>query len=797
MLIGGSIAMLAMAGAGSMLANYAWREAQEAEIEATLRAGVAAAAHLMRGDLAAAEEQIKQRVADFMRGLLDDLTITSDDIFVQHDFATNRTTVTVAGNALYAFKSLWAAGGTGAPEALDVQVIVEFDASQFEFALALDVSRSMGLTPPGWSVTRLDALKDTIDTVAQTVEAVSTTNPGIVTLALVPYSNVVNVADTSGMSRTEAKERYVRMLTGAEYSTHASRDSEGHWVDTFHYYGTGADMGPLASRDLPDFLTVTDWDLHQPGADNVSSQVPDLGTWDFEGSDFWNGCVMARWGAYWDPDARPVVWNPGDPSNWPARKTVAGWEPGSTGIQGVPLHLSDEPPDATDPNTRFTAYSWPDARSAGTADSHLNEVMRMALDPSFSSRALVSVSENHWHFRAQDRGGSLLCPDASIVPLTDDITSLQAANDYEPVASHSRTFIGQTFLHLGIVWGLRALSPLWRDVWKSKSVSGDDLPRTPCAEGGTVQGCSQSVEKAIVIVSDGANWLGDVRRGRSFERRVRGQVYLANPRFGWGRCDAEFRSDAVFRTAISAEDPATFSAGFDVDSSGVFTPAGLSTVLDGFQHLHPLLATLNPLVPADQLVINSYRMVWENALKDMTPWQLFRGYDDNSPTKNADAADVLTDPANVFGLEGRPVHSGHYCRPMAPPFSAYGRVDDLVRVGDGPPVADVAPLSVPSWPWSDSTGDLEPPLKDRLDDWFREACDIAGQRGVRIHAIYIGGDQRPWEQDAIALLEECVDRGYGSSPAVDEVHVTPTAQELQNAIENIIDIRRTLRFVDP
>ena len=332
MLIGGSIAMLAMAGAGSMLANYAWREAQEAEIEATLRAGVAAAAHLMRGDLAAAEEQIKQRVADFMRGLLDDLTITSDDIFVQHDFATNRTTVTVAGNGLYAFKSLWAAGGTGAPESLNVQVIVEFDASQFEFALALDVSRSMGLTPSGWSVTRLDALKDTIDTVAQTVDAVSTTNPGIVTLALVPYSNVVNVADTSGMSRTEAKERYVRMLTGAEYSTHASRDSEGHWVDTFHYYGTGADMGPLASRDLPDFLTVTDWNLHQPGVEDVSTQVPVLGRWDFEGSDFWNGCVMARWGAYWDPDARPIVWDPGDPGNWPARKTVAGWEPGSTGI---------------------------------------------------------------------------------------------------------------------------------------------------------------------------------------------------------------------------------------------------------------------------------------------------------------------------------------------------------------------------------------------------------------------------------------------------------------------------------
>ena len=118
-------------------------------------------------------------------------------------------------------------------------------------------------------------------------------------------------------------------------------------------------------------------------------------------------------------------------------------------------------------------------------------------------------------------------------------------------------------------------------------------------------------------------------------------------------------------------------------------------------------------------------------------------------------------------------------------------------MGDGAPVSDVAPFSVPTWLWSSPTADLENPITDRLDDWFREACDIAGQRGVRIHAIYIGGDTRPWEQSAIALLEDCVDRGYGGNPVVDEVHATPTAQELKDAIEDIIDIRRTLRFVGP
>ena len=800
MFIGGSLAMLAMASVGGLMSNYGWREAQEEEIDAALRAGVSASAHFMRGNLTTAEDQIKQRVADFMRGLLGDVSIAKDDIVIEHDFSTNRTTIKVEGNATYAFKNLWAAGRTGDPESLTgEQVIVEFDASQFEFALALDISRSMGIKPPGWTVTRLDALKDAINTIAQTVDAVSKTNPGIVTVSLVPYSNVVNVADTSGMSQTDAKERYVRMLSGAEYSAQTSRDTEGHWVDTFHSYGTGDDMGPLASRSLPDFLTATDWNLRQAEAADVSTQAPDVGTWNTRGEDFWNGCVMARWGAYWDPNARPVIWDPTDTDNWPAKKTMAGWEPGSTSIHDLPLHLSDAPPDANDPNTRFTAYSWPDANVHGFADASLDRVINRTLDPTYNPYFPdLPRSENHWHLRTPDRGGSLLCPEAFIVPLTDDLTTLQTANTFDVVQLQSRTYFGQTFLHLGIVWGLRTLSPLWRDVWKTKSVSGDDLPRTPCLDGGTTQGCSQSVEKAIVIVSDGANFFGDPRRGRSFGYFDPANAITSNPNFDYGRCNSVFRSTgfADYRAAMSAEDPTTFASNFDVDGTGAFTPTGMSAVLDGFQAFHPVVSALNPAIPTDRLRINTYRMVWENALKDMTPWQLFRGYDDNSPITATDAIDVLVDPTNAFGFEGRPVQNGHYCRPHAP-FSAYGRPDELVRVGDGPPVEDVAPFSVPTWLWSSPTADLQAPITDRLDDWFREACDIAGQRGVRIHAIYIGGNTRPHELAAIALLEECVDRGYGGNALEDEVYAAPTANELKDAIEDIMDIKRTLRFIGP
>ena len=591
----------------------------------------------------------------------------------------------------------------------------------------------------------------------------------------------------------------MRMLTGAEYSAQTSRDTEGHWVDTFHSYGTGDDMGPLAARSLPDFLTATDWNLRQAEAADVAAQASDVGTWNTRGEDFWNGCVMARWGAYWDPNARPVIWDPADTDNWPAKKTMAGWEPGSTGIHDLPLHLSDAPPDANDPNTRFTAYSWPDATIHGFADASLDRVIHKTLDPTFNPYFTdLPRSENHWHLRSLDRGGSLLCPEAFVVPLTDDLTTLRTANSFDVVKLHSRTYFGQTFLHLGIVWGLRTLSPLWRDVWNTKSVSGDDLPRTPCLEGGTTQGCSQLVEKAIVIVSDGANFFGDPRRGRSFGSFDPAKAITSNPTFNSGRCHSIFRSTgyADYRAAMSAEDATTFASNFDVDATGAFTPTGMSAVLDGFQAFHPDVSTLNPAIPTDRVVINAYRMVWENALKDMTPWQLFRGYDDNSPTKATDAIDVLVDPTNAFGFEGRPVQNGHYCRPHAP-FSAYGRPDELVRVGDGPPVADVAPFSVPTWLRSSPTADLQAPVTDRLDDWFREACDIAGRRGVRIHAIYIGGNTSPHELAAIALLEECVDRGYGANPLEDEVHATPTAQELKDALEEIVDIRRTLRFVGP
>ena len=145
MFIGGSLAMLAMATFGGLLVNYGWREAQNVEIETALKAGIAASARFMRGNIADAEEEIKERVAAVMRGLLDGAELDANDITITNDAESGRTIITVGGDASFAFRTLWAGGGAGGPELISETAAIEFDASQFEFALALDVSRSMGI----------------------------------------------------------------------------------------------------------------------------------------------------------------------------------------------------------------------------------------------------------------------------------------------------------------------------------------------------------------------------------------------------------------------------------------------------------------------------------------------------------------------------------------------------------------------------------------------------------------------------------------------------------------------------
>ena len=78
-------------------------------------------------------------------------------------------------------------------------------------------------------------------------------------------------------AHSEDKERYVRMLAGTADSRSAllaaARARSGHWVDTFHHYGAGSNLGPFQEQTLPaNLLNNQDWNLRRTNVQiNVSA----------------------------------------------------------------------------------------------------------------------------------------------------------------------------------------------------------------------------------------------------------------------------------------------------------------------------------------------------------------------------------------------------------------------------------------------------------------------------------------------------------------------------------------------
>ncbi len=519
---------------------------------------------------------------------------------------------------------------------------------------------------------------------------------------------------------------------------------------------------------------------------DVSAVAPNLdtgagpGIWAVDDEDFWNGCVMARWGAYWDAQARPPGWSADAADvNWPTTRAVPGWSPAAAGLPAdTPLHFSDAAPDAADPNTLFTAYSYSDARIGSTADHRLQSVMLDLLEPDWQGLETATQGDNDWSVDA-DRGGASMCPPAPLIPLTEQVDVLRSAIDgLEAIPRHGPfNGLSANYLHLGVVWGLRTISPLWRDVWQVEDAAARPRPATPCAAGDTAVGCDTDLHKSILIVSDGSNDVGFVARGRQHPPNP-----PDNARFdqdALGGCHPQWLPTYSAAAGERSED--AFNAHFSafVDTDGHFAAGGMTTVLDAFH------ARGDPL--ADTPTRRSLR---EHVLTGVTPWQIFRGVD------RAGAIDALLDPDNEFGFSGRPVQLHHFCG-WSSVFGAYGRLDDATRVGESgalpatllDPVHGAAPFKVDSGLVSQS--DIQSGLSGQLDDWLYESCALAGQRRVRINAIYMGPENYPKPLD---VLKECVRRA-GGDPERD-VYVTPTAQGLANAFTELFTIRRNLRFLD-
>ena len=825
-LIGGAFIIGMMASVGAVMSNYAWREAQSEELRAAVRAAVSVAGPLLGGAGGALDPRIKEKVAAFASAAMPGLTVDAGDVSVAYNSDADITTIVVGGD--YDFQDIWIVGdgATSVSNTVDVRL----ESEQYEVALALDVSKSMDVPLEG-NTDRIDGLKTAIENVIDSLESTGATTPGSILVSVVPYSPAVNVADTcnadpdTGLcraARSAGKERYVRMLAGVRDTMAATladarnaKDGNvgGHWVDTFHHYGAGTDLGPLRRQYLPtELLDNRNWDLRRTDVSiDVSDQVPALGNWVVDDVDFWNGCVMARWGAYWNAAARGPGWTPEQAGNWPASKAVGAWSAGGTALPATtPLHLSDAPPDADTPDTLFTAYSWPDARISGRADGWMQNTVIELLHPGAMSVAPV-VGDNSWSLAGN--GGDVFCPDVPISPLTEDLnlvrSTVRGLRTTDRYDSGSGNDIGATYMNLGVVWALRTLSPLWQGVWDVRDVRSVKRPGVPCAPGESERQCNPSLKKSIVLVSDGANYMGKV-----VSRLYPGHGVHSNPSSHDPEWVCNRTNVSAYLAADAVSTPDAFNAYFRsphvdtdlVDSNGKLNDAGLERVAEAFLRF----ATADNVdfygYPEPEADTPERKDDLRNALASAasggrpTPWQLFRGW-------NPEVIDALVGE-DAFGFDGRPTLVGARCRPSST-FSVYGRADDMVYMGDvGPdaltdpaPVTDVAPYEVASLPASvvGSPGSyaganaIHGEMNSRLDEWLLDACRIAGARRVRINVVFIGNPV--WNAVQVEGLERCVDAA-GGDPDVAEVFVTPTAAELNSAFEELFTIRRNLRFLN-
>ena len=801
---------------GSMLmVNHAWREAQWEELRSAERAAVAAAGALLAGaGDPQTDDEISETVARVAAAQMPGLRIGTDDVDIAHDPLTDLTTVTVRGT--YEFHDLWDLGGGDVETTAQQEFRLRLETDRYEVAVALDISTSMA-DPLSDGVVKLDGLKDAVVRVADIMQTESATTPGGILVSIVPFSAAVNVADTCNAdpqtgacraARSAGKERYVRMLAGVRDSMadtladarSAERQGTGaHWVDTFHHYGVAS--GALRHRYLPtDLLNDRDWNLRRTNVNiDVSGQLPRNQRWRVDDEDFWNGCVMARWGAYWNDRARTPGWSANDSGNWPAAGDVPGWTPASPALSDTPLHLSDAAPDTDAPNTLFTAFSWPDAWIGGAADQMLRDTAVELLHPGVNSPA-VAGGDNDWS--AAGKGGDAFCPRVPITPLTDDLDVLRRTAANLEVAEAFTTAGGDwgaTFMNLGVVWGLRTLSPLWQGVWDVRDIQNAPRPGVPCAPGEPEADCDGRLNKLILIVSDGTSQLGYVVGSRLLPN----YGDLSRPSLNTESvCNSVGLS--TYHQAEAATTPAAYNDYFRaphvaadlVDANDRLNAHGRVEFASAFLDV---AGRRNRAVPRNRLA-NALRTVAPSAMTP-TPWQLFRGLD-------AEVAEGLV-ASNTVRLEGRPVLAGPRCGPTSL-FSPYGRADDLIYVGadttppgsELPPVADAAPLEIATLstaiignglPGSLDEIGLRRALSDRIDEWLVEACAVAGERRVRVHAVFMGDSSG---NDAeIDVLERCVDAA-GGDPQADDVFVTPTSADLTTAFEQVFTFRRNLRFVN-
>ena len=363
--------------------------------------------------------------------------------------------------------------------------------------------------PPAPRISKLTALKNAMHGVFQVVDQAAANDPGSIMVSLVPFAVGVNAADTCNpdpgtgacrAARSEGKLRYVRMLAGPAETRlrpccrRPGRRAATGWTPSITT-GRVRTWGPLQEQTLPaNLLNNQDWNLRRTNVQiDVSAQAPNLdtgagnGIWVVDDEDFWNGCLMARWGAYWDTAARPAGWTADDGDNWPPPRR---WRRGrrrrrrSEATRRCTCRTRRPTRATRTPGSRPTRGRTRGSGRRRTTGCRgvMYELLGDAGGIHGSTLRSASQGDNDWSVTSdRDRGGAGMCPPNAITPLTGNTAVLRAAIDDLATAKEHGTrggFFG-TYMHPGVVWALRTVSPLWRErvehQRRCRSASGDPL----------------------------------------------------------------------------------------------------------------------------------------------------------------------------------------------------------------------------------------------------------------------------------------------------------------------------------
>ncbi|MBO0333657.1 pilus assembly protein [Sneathiella sp. CAU 1612] len=173
--------------------------------------------------------------------------------------------------------------------------------------------------------------------------------------------------------------------------------------------------------------------------------------------------------------------------------TVYGWE-GCVEMRdhllGGTVDVSDDPP-----NDDFVPYFWNDYFRDSDNDFH-GDNSGGDSETNNDWKRYSSSSGNYYSVNSS-RGPNKYCPESKVLPLTAEKSTIKSHID-------SMDANGGTAVNLGMVWGWRAISPNWNNLWYGSSTLNLPTGYTalPLNYG------EQYMDKVVVLMTDGLNTLG-------------------------------------------------------------------------------------------------------------------------------------------------------------------------------------------------------------------------------------------------------------------------------------------------